>query len=343
MKEYHYVGLDVHKKTISYCVKKADGTIVQEGKIDATREDLFEFVSRLPKPWKGAMEATLFTGWIYDFLEPYAYELKVANSYMLKAICASKKKNDSLDARKIADALRCNLIPEAHMPPARIRQLRAMLRYRNLLVREEVRMKNKTAGLLMESGAAYNKKRLSGNKYFSELLDSLDYVPETIKELAESSHESAKYFERAQKELVQSLLEDPAIKDRVERLRSIPGVGEITALTWALEMDDPHRFKDNKKAISYCGLCSGQNESAGKNHRCPISKQRNKHLQTILIEAAKLAPQWNPQLEQVYNKAKERGANNNEATIEVARKLVAYMMYVDKTGNRFQLREEKTS
>ena len=74
-------------------------------------------------------------------------------------------------------------------------------------------------------------------------------------------------------------------------------------------------------------------------HRSPLSKQRNKHLQTILIEAAKLATQWNPQLALVYEKAKNRGANKNEATIEVARKIVSYLLYVDKTGNRFQLKE----
>ena len=58
-----------------------------------------------------------------------------------------------------------------------------------------------------------------------------------------------------------------------------------------------------------------------------------------LIEAAKLAPNWNPQLAAVCQKAKDRGANKNEATIEVARMLVAYLLYVDKTGKRFQLKE----
>jgi transposase len=124
----------------------------------------------------------------------------------------------------------------------------------------------------------------------------------------------------------------------VERLRSIPGVGEITALTWALEIDDPHRFSNRKKAISYCGLCAGEKESAGKSRRGPLSKQRNRHLQTILIETAKLAPKWNPQLARVHQKATARGANKNEATIEVARKLAAYLLHVDKTGNAFCLK-----
>jgi transposase len=58
----------------------------------------------------GAMEATLFTGWIYDYLKPYAFELKVAHPEMLKAITAAKKKNDRADAEKLTDLLRVDLL-----------------------------------------------------------------------------------------------------------------------------------------------------------------------------------------------------------------------------------------
>ena len=76
----------------------------------------------------GAMEATLFTGWIYDHLRPYAHELKVGHPPMMKAIAASKKKNDRVDARKVADLLRCDLLPECYIAPDAIRGLRRMLR-----------------------------------------------------------------------------------------------------------------------------------------------------------------------------------------------------------------------
>jgi transposase len=71
---------------------------------------------------------------------------------------------------------------------------------------------------------------------------------------------------------------------------SIPGIGPITALTWALEIGEVQRFSSIKKAISYCGLCGDQQSSADRTQRTPLSKQRNKHLQTTLIEAAKMAP-----------------------------------------------------
>ncbi len=111
MDSVYYLGLDVHKKTISYCLKSAAGKIVCEGSVKAKREDLTAWVKQLPTPWKGALEATLFTGWIYDFLKPYGQSLEVAHPAMLKAIAASKKKNDQVDARKIADLVRCDLVP----------------------------------------------------------------------------------------------------------------------------------------------------------------------------------------------------------------------------------------
>jgi transposase len=330
----HYIGFDIHKKVISFCEKQMDGTIVDLGVISATRKSLTAWVKERNTLWIGAMEATLFTGWIYDYLLPHAQELKVAHPAMLKAITAAKKKNDAADAEMIADLLRCNLLPECYMAPEEQRNLRRILRYRNLLVREAAKMKTKTTGLLMEVGAEYNKKRLHGAKYFQELLENLDYVPESVLNLLQMSRTSMESFDKMQKSLIRALRSDPQISQRVELLMSIQGVGEITALTWVLEIGEVERFGRISQAVSYCGLCSAQKESAGKNFRGPISKKRNKHLQTVLVEAAKLAPRWSPQLAEVYEREAAKD-NRNRATLEVARKLVAYMMAVDKSQREF--------
>src|ERR1700684_857697 len=68
----YFIGLDVHKKTISYCVKDAAGRVYQEGKIGSTRWELDEWIRTMPQPRTIAMEATIFTGWIYDHLLPHA-------------------------------------------------------------------------------------------------------------------------------------------------------------------------------------------------------------------------------------------------------------------------------
>ncbi|HVH87122.1 MAG TPA: transposase [Terriglobales bacterium] len=123
-----FIAVDVHKKTISYCVKDAAGRVQQEGKIGSTRRELDGWIRTMPQPRTIAMEATIFTGWIYDHLLPHAERVKVAHPLMLRAIAASKKKNDKIDAGKIADCLRCDFLPECHMASTEIRERRRRLR-----------------------------------------------------------------------------------------------------------------------------------------------------------------------------------------------------------------------
>ena len=333
----HYIGFDVHKKSISYCVKLADGRIVEEGRVRATHGALRQWASKRTDPWHGAMEATLFSGWIYDVLNPYAAKLEMGHPLMMKALGAAKKKNDKLDARKISDLVRCNLLPACWVAPIEIRELRRILRYRNLVVAQAVRMKNRISGLLMECGAEYNKQRLHGGKYFEELLESLEEVPESVKELLQLSRGTVESFQATQQQLLAKLQKHPKLVERVQRLKSIRGVGDVTALTWALEIGDPQRMASIDDAVSYCGLTSALDSSADKQRRGPISKQRNAYLQTTLIEAAKLAPRWNPQLAAVHAREVQRG-HRNRATLEVARKLVAYLLAVDKGGKPFEVR-----
>lgn len=335
----YYIGLDVHKKTISYCVKDASGQVHQQGKIGATRIELDGWMRTLPRPRTIAMEATIFTGWIYDHLLPHAEQVKVAHPLMLRAIAAAKKKNDRIDAGKIADCLRCDFLPECHMAPTQIRDRRRTLRYRHLLVRQMVQMKNRISGLLMETGVSHNKQRLHKVGYFRELLATNEEVNESIRPLLRLSRETIVRLQKTEYALVSSLERDPMLADRIKRLRTVPGVGPITALTWALEMGDVSRFRSIRQAISYCGLCGDEKSSADKVMRTPLSKQRNKHIQHVLVEAAKLAPRQDHELARVYETEKQKG-NNNRATLAVARKMVAYLLAVDRGAREFVPAEE---
>ena len=266
----HYIGFDVHKKSISYCIKRADGSIVEEGKLKATRQALRDWAGRLKEAWHGGMEATLFSGWIFDTLKPFASKLEMGHPARMKAIGASKKKNDKLDARMIADLVRCNLLPVCYVAPVAMRDLRRLLRYRNSVVRPAVQPKNKMRGLLMETGAEYNKQQLHGKKYFTELMaGELEEVPASVKDMLRMSRSALEMFETTQRQILEQLKKDPLLKKRVELLQSIDGVGEVTSLTWALEICDPRRFSSIGDAMSYCGLTSALDSSADKQKRGP--------------------------------------------------------------------------
>ena len=131
------------------------------------------------------------------------------------------------------------------------------------------------------------------------------------------------------------------LAERVKRLRTVPGVGPIAALTWALEIGDVSRFRSVKQAISYCGLCGEEKSSADKVMRTPLSKQRNKHIQHVLVEAAKLAPRYSHELALVREKELQKG-NPNRETLAVARKMVAYLLAVDREQRDFVPSEERS-
>ena len=283
----------------------------------------------------------MFTGWIYDHLLPRAAAVKVAHPLMLRAIAAAKKKNDRIDAHKICDCLRCDFLPECYMAPTAIRERRRTLRYRNLLVRQMVQMKIKISTLLMEAGVSYNKQKLHKAGYFRELLANNPDINEGLRSLLRQCREMVVRLGKTESALIYSLQQDRLLAERVERLMSIPAVGPITALSWALEIGEVQRFSSIKKAISYCGLCGEQKDSGNTVQRTPISKQRNKHLQTVLIEAAKMAPRYSPTLALLYDREKQKG-NANRATLAVARKLVAYLVAVDRGQTHFLVLDQET-
>ena len=138
------------------------------------------------------------------------------------------------------------------------------LRYRHLLVRQMVQLKNRVSGLLMETGVSYSKQRLHKVGYFRELLSSNQEIHPNIRPLLKLSRDAIVRLQKTEYTLVSSLQRAPLLADRIKRLRTVPGVGPITALTWALEMGEVSRFPSIKQAISYCGLCGDEKSSADK-------------------------------------------------------------------------------
>ena len=155
------------------------------------------------------------------------------------------------------------------------------------VLRAHCQVSNRTpCGLLMETGVNYNKQRLHKVGYFKELMTTNQDVHESIRPLLKLSREMISRSQKLDYALISSLQRDPLLKERLRRLRTVPGVGPITAVTWTLEIGDFTRFTSNKQAISYCGLCGDEKSSADKVLRMPISKQRNKHIQRVLIEGS---------------------------------------------------------
>src|SRR5260370_7209301 len=95
MNNLHYIGFDVHKKTISFCVKTAAGEIVEEGSVPARRAEVRQWAGARPRPWRGAMEATLFSSWIYDTLNPSRHPPQNAHPTTIKTLSPPQNNHDT--------------------------------------------------------------------------------------------------------------------------------------------------------------------------------------------------------------------------------------------------------
>ena len=192
-------------------------------------------------------------------------------------------------------------------------------------------------GCCWKKAWTHTKRRLHKVGYFAELADGAvgsEEIDASIRPLLKLSREHIVRAQKLDYALVSSLERDPMLAERLKRLRTVPGVGPITALTWALKIGDVARFRSIKQATSYCGLCGAERSSADNAMRMPISKQRNKHIQHVLVEAAKLAPRLNHELAQLHEKEMQKG-NRNRATLAVARKLVCWILAVERRKQDF--------
>ncbi len=92
MNDHYSIGLDIHKKSIPFVIKTKEGELVRQGRVEATHPALTAWAVAIDRPWIGALEATMFSGWVYDELRPRAQRLDFAHPLMLMAITCSKKK-----------------------------------------------------------------------------------------------------------------------------------------------------------------------------------------------------------------------------------------------------------
>jgi transposase len=282
----HYVGLDVHQKQSSLCILDSHGKIVKRHEIKGHWPALLQAVAQeTPRPFAVCYEASCGYGYLHDKLAPLADHITVAHPGQLALIYRSKKKNDKVDATKLAKLLYLDMVPQVHVPKADVRAWRALITYRHKLIGKRVAVKNQLRALLRGLGiAAPAGKRLwsgKGQQWLkAQELGEYDALRRdiAIDELADVS----KKIRRVEKELNRRADAHPGVM----LLQTIPGVGRRTAEAAVAWIDDVSRFSRNKKIGSYFGLVPCQDSSAATNRLGHITKDGPAAIRKLLCEAA---------------------------------------------------------
>jgi transposase len=333
-------GLDLGDKYSYLClIDQQSGEVAEEGRLRTTPE-AFRRRFASEQPLRIAIEAGTHSPWVSRVLEKCGHEVLVANARKLRLIYTNKRKTDEIDAENLARLARLDprlLYPLKHRGEECQAHL-AILRSREALVGSRTQLVNHVRGAVKSFGARLPKcpARSFHNRVAAHipeaLLPALGPVLETIASLTQRIRQYDRQLETISEERY----------PETELLRQVEGIGPLTALTFVLTLEDPHRFERSRSVGAYLGLVPATAQSGDRDPQKRISKEGDEMLRKLLVGSAHyiLGPfaKEDSDLRRHGEKIASRGAKNakKRAVVAVARKLAVLLHSLWVSGEVYE-------
>ena len=323
-----YCGVDFHarKQTVSYC-DTADGEIKRR-ELNHEKDNVRAFYAQLEGEVIVGLEASGYSAWFEALLEQIGHTIWVGNAAQIRKRAQRRQKNDRRDADLILDLMMKGDFPRLARHSLQSSEVLRALRFRHKVVKMRTMVKNSLQAVAIGAGLPLRSKlfskkglllfacadmtdiMLKQKQEWLDLLDLLNYKIETI----------------------ERWLEKEAKADaRVERLRTHPGIGLLTALAIVHSLEPVSRFSTSRKAVAYAGLDVVEDSSGERKRYQGVSKQGSRLLRFLLGEAVHSAIKSDADLRTFYWRLAPR-RSPQKAKVAVARKLIirAFIMLRDK-------------
>src|SRR5215217_6989509 len=300
-------GLDIGDRYSYLClIDTLSGEVIEEGRLRTTPEALGRrFASERP-PMRIAIEAGTHSPWVSRLLEGLGHEVLVANARKLRLIYSNKRKTDEVDAENLA-----------HL---------AIIRSRQALVDCRTQLVNHVRGAVKSFGHRLPKcpARSFHKRAKEHIPEALRPALEPVLEQIASLTERIRGYDRQLETICQEHYPE------TELLRQVEGIGPLTALTFVLTLEDPHRFEKSRSVGAYLGLVPATGRSGDSDPQKRISKEGDEMLRKLLVGSAHyvLGPFGSDSdLRRHGEKIATRGAKNSKkrAAVAVARKLAVLL------------------
>lgn len=330
-----YVGLDYHMKRSTFCVLDENGKKLFDrdvhGFSNKVVEELLKVKQELDKPMSICFEASCDSGFMHGRLCEVADRVVVAHPGQLRLIFRSKKKNDRVDARKLATLLFLDQVPPVYVPDPDIRSWRQTIEYRTRLVNKRTRVKNEIRSLLRSCGIVAPKKlwTVKGLAWLGSLEMPDDLSRLRLCMLVDELNSHSQKIREVEKILNREAKRHPGVLV----LMTIPGIGIRTAECLVAYIDNPYRFGRKGQVASYFGLVPCLDSSAGKDRLGHITKQGPPTARRLLTEAAWLAIRKSPTIRAYYQRIMKGDPDRKKiAIIATAHYLLRVSLKLLKTG-----------
>ena len=334
-----YVGVDLHKQTISLCVVELAGRerkVVQRKRFRCRDEEaLLAYFAGLGS-YEAVVEATASYEWFVQLIEPTAARIVLAHPGKLRVIAESKNKTDKLDAQTLAEFLALDQVPESWRPTPRVREHRALVRLRSYVQGRITSAKNKLRWIV----ANYNADRTdlftrTGRADLEKIdLSAADrFAADLLCEELDQHAARLQTVDRRLKEFVQ----DAPLPEQEARavLASVPCVGPVTTEVMLAEAGDVRRFGSQRKATAYAGLAPGIRQSSQRTKQLGITKAGSRLLRTALVELAWRLTNKTRRWGLLYERLKKR-CGAKKAIVAVARRAWCVIVSLLKSGQAYR-------
>ena len=314
-----YIGLDLHKASVVGCEWQPDAEAGHQEtpcRCPTTPEGWSPLLTHLGGDAIVALEVTGNAFEVYDTLLPHAREVVVANPLEMRRL-GSGKHTDKGDAARLAQMLAMGVLPTVWVPPPSVRAVRRLLAGRERLLSMRTAAINQLKAIGRRHGLAWEWR--DHDPRLATLTQELEADEWVLFEAARRQVAALDVSLRdVEGEILGRLKDDPPCRP----LRTIPGVGPITAATIWAAIGDPRRFRTAKQVARYAGLDPTVMQSGERDQRGRISKNGSRPRRTVLVEAAHVVSRHDEGSLGTWYARVAPAKGRNKSTVALARKLL---------------------
>jgi transposase len=352
MSDVKFIGLDVHKTSISAAVLNESGKLVMQAVFMTNAAAVLGFLRGVPGTLRVTFEEGTHAAWLHALLKPRVAELVVCNPRK-NALLKSGNKSDQIDARKLAELLRSDMLSGVYHDDTQTSTLKELGRSYRSVTDDATRVMRRLKALYRSLAIDTGGKKLYTRRRRDQWLSQLIQTGQRYR--AERLFEQFDSLQALRRQIRCDLIQEGHKHAATAMLSSIPFVGPIRSALLIARVQTPFRFRTKRQLWAYCGLALETRTSADhqvidgelRRKNKPVfirglNLNHNHDLKNIFKSAATTASAAPGPFRDFYENLLAKGMKPEMARLTLARKIAAISLSVWKKGERFDPEQLKS-
>src|SRR5467141_962305 len=346
-----YIGIDVHKESISIAVRDVAGKIVMECVIETKASILLQFIDGLHGDVHVTFEEGTWAAWLHDLLKPHVTKVLVCDPRR-NALLQEGNQNDRVDARRLAELLHNNQLRSVYHGEHGLRSLKELVRSYLTITKDLGRVMSRVKAIYRSWAIPCTGKQVYAPRHRAEWLGKIGEPG--VRRRAEFYYQQLDALRTVRKEVRRELLAEGKKHQAWKRLCQIPSIGPIRSAVLLGILQTPHRFRAKRQLWTYSGVGIETSSSADhhvvkgqlerKKKRVEIrglNRNYNHDLKNLLKGAAIVASSKPGPFQEFYTALVTKGIRPEMARLTLARKIATIVLMVWKRGACFDAQHLK--